>query len=512
MPDGEEKPATLASLRLQSQRAPRRSAPTSAEPLRPQLDLLFSAGSTVIAEPASMLPRAATAVLPAPPAERRIWTVRSLVAELRQRVEAGYTDLWIEGELSNCRSAPSGHLYLTLKDGEAQLPVVLFRREAQMLRFQPADGMSVLVRGRLSVYESRGQLQLIADTIEPRGAGALQVAFEQLKRRLAAEGLFEAERKRTLPAFPRCIGVITSPHGAVLRDIVTVVRRRHARLNLLVHPASMQGTHCSASVVRAIRWFNRNPQTVDLIVIARGGGSAEDLAGFNDEALARAIAASDLPVVSAIGHETDFTIADFVADLRAPTPSAAAELVTATLHRVEVRLDQMHQAVLRAGRFHLLRARAQYNRLSADALLSRVRDAANRRAQRVDDLRQRLESAWARRLRQRRARVAAATARLDRGNPELRLAVGARRLESGRGCLRRLASEIVGRRRLRLEHTAARLEALSPVAVLARGYALVYSIDGTLLRAADAVRPGENIRARLGSGALTATVTETHIP
>ncbi len=510
MPDGEDKPATLASLRLQPRRATRPSAPVPSEPLRPQLDLLFSAAP--IAEPVRPASRSAA---PAPQAilpERRVWTVRSLVAELRQRIEAGYVDLWVEGELSNCRSAPSGHLYLTLKDGEAQLPVVLFRREAQLLRFRPADGMSVLVRGRLSVYESRGQLQLIADTIEPRGAGALQVAFEQLKRRLAAEGLFDAERKRTLPAFPRCVGVITSPTGAVLRDIVTVVRRRHARLNLLVHPATMQGVHCAASVVRAIRWFNRNPSSVDLIVIARGGGSAEDLAGFNEESLARAIAASDLPVVSAIGHETDFTIADFAADLRAPTPSAAAELVTEALHRVELRLDHLHRAVLRSGQFQLLRARARYNRLSADALLERVRDTANRRAQRVDDLRQRLETGSARRLRQRRDRLVAAEARLRKQNPELRLAVGARRLESGRGCLKRLASEIVRRRRLRLEHAAARLEALSPVAVLARGYALVYASDGTLLRAADAVDAGATIRARLGSGALMATVTETHTP
>lgn len=509
MPDGEEKPATLASLRLRSQRAPRRSAPAPVAPLRPQLDLLFSL-ETLGDELAPARVAAPVPVAPLPTAERRVWTVRSLVAELRQRVEAGYTDLWVEGELSNCRTAPSGHLYLTLKDGEAQLPVVLFRREAQLLRFRPSDGMAVLVRGRLSVYESRGQLQLIADTMEPRGAGALQVAFDQLKRRLAAEGLFDAERKRTLPAFPRCIGIITSPQGAVLRDIATVVRRRHGRLNLLVHPATMQGAHCSASVVRAIRWFNRNPQSADLIVIARGGGSAEDLAGFNDEALARAIAASELPVVSAVGHETDFTIADFVADLRAPTPSAAAELVTEALHRVEARLDQLHRAVLRAGHFQLLRARAHYNRLSADALLARVRDAANRRAQRVDDLRQRLEAASARRLRQRRERLAAATARLDRQNPELRLTVGARRLASGRGCLDRLAGEIVTRRRLRLQHAAARLEALSPVAVLARGYALVYASDGTLLRAASAVTEGQTLRARLASGSLVATVTETH--
>ena len=196
----------------------------------------------------------------------------------------------------------------------------------------------MLVRGRISVYESRGQLQLIAETMEPRGAGALQLAFEQLKARLLAEGLFDADRKRPLPAFPKCIGIITSPTGAVIRDIVTIVRRRHARLNLLIYPATMQGASSPGSVAAGIRWFNANPSLVDLIVLARGGGSFEDLAGFNDEALARVIAASELPVVSAIGHETDFTIADFVADLRAATPSAAAELVTAAQHRIEERV------------------------------------------------------------------------------------------------------------------------------------------------------------------------------
>ena len=274
-----------------------------------------------------------------PAGERRIWSVRSLVADLRQRIELGYADLWVEGEISSCRPASSGHIYFTLKDGEAQLPVVLFRRQAQLLRFRPADGLAVLVRGRISVYDTRGQLQLIAETMEPRGAGALQLAFDQLKARLLAEGLFDAGRKRPLPAYPRSVGIVTSPGGAVIRDILTVVRRRHARLNLLIHPATMQGSSCPASVARGIRWFNRNPGRVDLIVLARGGGSPEDLAGFNDEALARAIAASQLPVVSAIGHETDFTIADFVSDLRAPTPSAAAEIVTAHQHRIEERLE-----------------------------------------------------------------------------------------------------------------------------------------------------------------------------
>src|SRR5215469_10128688 len=289
----QENPPTLASLR--AGRAQSRS------PER-QTNFLFT--------PAAEPPKAQKT-------ERRIWTVAALVAIIRRQVESTHTDLWVEGEISNCRPAPSGHIYFTLKDADAQLPVVLFRREASLLRFRPADGLAVLVRGRVSIYESRGQLQLIAETMEPRGAGSLQLAFEQLKARLLAEGLFDAARKRPLPAFPRCVGVITSPTGAVTRDIVTVGRRRHADLNLLVYPAVMQGPTSPGAVASGIRFFNRNPQLADLILIARGGGSVEDLACFNDEALARIIAASKIPTVSAIGHETDFTIADFVADLRA---------------------------------------------------------------------------------------------------------------------------------------------------------------------------------------------------
>ena len=251
-----------------------------------------------------------------------------------------YEDVWVEGEISNCRPAPSGHLYFTLKDGDSQLSVVMFRRQAQLLRFQPHDGLAVLARGRISLFEQRGQLQLIAETLEARGAGALQFAFEQLKARLLAEGLFDAERKRPLPAFPQRIGVVTSPAGAVVHDIIRVIRRRHACLDLLIYPAVVQGPECAASVAAGIRWFNQMQQEregykVDLILVARGGGSLEDLAGFNEESLALAIAGSELPVVSAVGHETDFTIADFVADLRAPNAFRSSGPITAAQHRIE---------------------------------------------------------------------------------------------------------------------------------------------------------------------------------
>jgi exodeoxyribonuclease VII large subunit len=446
---------------------------------------------------------------PANAKELRVWSVRALVLDIQRHVENKYENVWVEGEISNCRAAPSGHVYFTLKDDEAQLPVVLFRRQVGLLRFRPTDGLAVLVRGRVSLYESRGQLQLIAETIEPRGAGALQLAFEQLKARLLAEGLFDAARKRPLPAFPKCIGVVTSPAGAVISDIVTIVQRRHARLNLLVYPATMQGVSSPASVADGIRWFNANSSLVDLIVIARGGGPPEDLAGFNDEALAREIAGSTLPVLSAIGHETDFTIADFAADLRAPTPSAAAELITAAQHRVEERVDALVSRVQRAGHFHLIHARQSLTRLSAVAVLDRLRDSVSRRGQGLDELRLRLETLAERRLRAAAQRHASLAERLRQRELTERVAGMQRRLQNLEQSLRVWAPGMLAARRSRWSRASSRLEVLSPLAVLSRGYALVYSADGTLLRTAAETSAGQTIRARLGRGAVEAEVTST---
>ncbi len=497
---------TLASLR-------RKSRP--ARPIQPDL---FSTPPSPSSQKAVTLNAAknpvvssSVAVEPAPERpERRIFSVRALVSDIRFRTESAYADIWVEGEISNCRPAASGHIYFTLKDGEAQLPIVLFRRQAQLLRFRPQDGLAVLVRGRISIYESRGQLQLIAETMEPRGAGALQLAFEQLKRRLAVEGLFEAARKRPLPTFPHCVGVITSPTGAVIRDIVTVVRRRHACLNLLVYPAIMQGNASPQSVIAGIRWFNAHPEKSDIILIARGGGSIEDLAAFNDESLARAIAASSLPIVSAIGHETDFTISDFVADLRAATPSAAAELITAAQHRIEDRVHGLSARLLRSANFSLMQARERYTRLSADAVLTRLHDSLYRREQRIDDLNYRAESAINRRVRMPAARLAAMTARLQQQAPTVRLSTAHRRLGRAEAALTRAGASLFTVRRTRLARAATRLEALSPLAVLNRGYALVYSETGSILRSAAETVAGQQIRARLAAGTFTATVLETH--
>lgn len=523
---------TLASLRARKGKLrPQRRPPESSSFVQPGLffdqddaaspqaeppvaaDSSTTEASGVQAEPLEQKPlqQKPRSVPAAVVTERRIWSVRALVSEIRQQVESGYSDLWVEGEISNCRPAPSGHIYLTLKDGEAQLPVVLFRRQAQLLRFRPADGLAVLVRGRVSVYETRGQLQLIAETMEPRGAGALQLAFEQLKARLLAEGLFDAARKRPLPAFPHCIGIVTSTAGAVIRDIVTIVRRRHARLNLLVYPATMQGPSSPQSVAAGVRWFNAHPDRADLIILARGGGSMEDLACFNDEALARVIAASELPVVSAIGHETDFTIADFVADLRAATPSAAAEIVTAAQHRIEERIEALAARVRRAGRYHLMHSRQRYTRLSAESVLVRLSDAINRRDQRLDELHLRLESGVQRRFRVREQRLALLNDRLRRQDISVRIAATHRRLQAATQRLHRVATQAIAVRQTRLNRASARLEALSPLAVLSRGYALVYSESGTLLRSSAEATEGEIIRARLGQGSLEARVTKKNL-
>ncbi len=525
---------TLASLRSSRRRNSSAKPRVAAEKASsvPQSGLLFGIGAESPAtaaesSPAVPIPRsnlAARASLPQVSAEkivvsatqeRRIWSVRALVSDIRHNVETGYTDLWVEGEISNCRQAPSGHIYFTLKDGEAQLPVVLFRRQASLLRFRPADGLAVLVRGRISVYETRGQLQLIAETMEPRGAGALQLAFEQLKARLAAEGLFAAERKRPLPAFPRTIGIVTSPTGAVIRDIVTVCRRRHSPLNLLIYPATMQGASSAVSVAAGVQWFNKHHDEVktgrvDLILIARGGGSIEDLAAFNDEDLARIIAASDLPVISAIGHETDFTIADFVADLRAPTPSAAAEIITAAQHRIEERVDALATRVQRAGSYHLLHARQRYAHLSSESVLLRLRDAISRRDQRLDELCLRLDAAANRHLRTSNQRLTLLQTRLRRQDLSLRVAAAQRRLQSSRERLQRISTDLTLNLRVRLNRASTHLEALSPLAVLGRGYALVYGSNGTLLRSATETSPGQSIHVRLAEGSVDAGVTAIH--
>jgi exodeoxyribonuclease VII large subunit len=444
----------------------------------------------------------------APQIARRVWPVRELVEHVCARVEQEYGDVWVEGEISNCRPAPSGHLYFTLKDADAQLPVVLFRRQAMLLRFKPGDGMHVLVRGRVSVYAQRGQLQLVGETIEPVGAGSLQLAFEQLKERLKAEGLFDAERKRSLPSFPRTVGIVTSATGAVIRDFLNIVGRRHSGLNVLLFPSSVQGEQAPGEIESALAELNAS-RLVDVIVLARGGGSLEDLSAFNSERVARAIAASRLPVVSAIGHETDFTIADFVADLRAPTPSAAAELITEAQHRIAERVASQSTRLERAARFQLLHARQQLDSSLVDRAEWRLTSMLRRMNQRLDDLGFSMEESVSGQLRQRQRGVAELAAAVLHHDPRQRIGRTRERLNAGSTRLDRSLERTLRRADAQLSSLDARLNSLSPLAVLERGYALVLGVDGDLIRSTAQVAAGDHVTTRLSDGEFTSQVEKT---
>jgi exodeoxyribonuclease VII large subunit len=444
----------------------------------------------------------------APVSARRVWPVSLLVSHIRQIVETQYADVWVEGEISNLRPAPSGHVYFTLKDADAQLPVVLFRRQAMLLRFRLEDGQHVLARGRVSVYDQRGQVQLVAETLEPVGAGSLQLAFEQLKERLKAEGLFDAARKRPLPAFPRTVGIVTSPTGAVIRDFLNVAGRRHAGLNVLLCPASVQGDSAAVEIESAIACLNESG-LVDAIVVARGGGSLEDLAAFNSERVARAIAASQVPVVSAVGHETDFTIADFVADLRAPTPSAAAELITEAQHRVAERLARLDARLERAGHYQLLQARQRLAGMAATRAEARITTLVHRLEQRLDDALQRLVGGMTFRIRETHRHVAELAAAVLRHDPRQRLAHAQQHFTAGRTRLLHAAERLLHERSARLQALDARLHSLSPLAVLDRGYALVLDANGALIRSAAQVNRGDHLTTRLADGTLISRVEST---
>jgi exodeoxyribonuclease VII large subunit len=437
--------------------------------------------------------------------ERRVWAVRDLVAAVRTNVEREYSDIWLEGEISNFRAHDSGHLYFTLKDLSSQIRAVMFRSQARLLRFRPEDGMHVLLRGRVTIYESRGELQLSAEYLEPKGAGALQVAFEQLKAKLEAEGLFDALRKKPIPALPRRIGVITSPQAAALRDILNILRRRHHTANILIYPAQVQGEAAPIEVAAGLKFFNRS-KNVDVILVARGGGSAEDLAAFNHEGLARTVAASQIPVISAIGHETDFTIIDFVADLRAPTPSAAAELVIRSRQEIEEQADTLRSRLARAIRYRLLMAKQALTEAAQHGAFVRMMEGINQRQQRLDELSFRLEKAERRQIEQHRRRWERASAAVRHYDAHRVLAGIRRELASHNAAMGAAIKTVLLRYRSRLEQLEHQLTALSPISILERGYALVFDSSGTLVKDSAQVQTGDEISARLAKGVLTARV------
>lgn len=394
-------------------------------------------------------------------AARRVFTVSELNAEVHGLLEASFSELWVEGEISNCKAYPSGHTYLTLKDDKAQVRAVLFKGASFGVKFKFVDGLKVLVRGRVTSYEPRGELQLVIAAAEPREKGALQLALEQLKAKLKSEGLFEDSRKKPLPPYPRVVGVVTSGQGAAVRDVLNVLSRRWPGLEIRVWPVKVQGEGAAAEIADAVRGFNALAPDTEVLLVGRGGGSIEDLWAFNEEPVARAIAESAIPVVSCVGHETDWTVADFVADLRAPTPSAAAELVVPEKAALRDRVAELEDAMVQtlSDRLTALARRLAY--AAAHPLLQDPRRLWEQRVQRVDEL----------------------TARL----PE-----AARRL--------------VERLGLRLSATAGRLDAISPLKVLGRGYAIATS-GGRVLTKSSQVKKGDAVRVRLHEGELSCEVT-----
>jgi exodeoxyribonuclease VII large subunit len=439
---------------------------------------------------------------------RDVYSVARLNREVRSVLERGLGVVWVEGELSNFSQPGSGHWYFSLKDRDAQLRCAMFRLKNSLVGFTPRDGAHVLLRGRISVYEARGEYQLIVEHLEEAGEGALKREFERLKSRLAAEGLFASARKRALPRFPRRIGVITSTSGAALRDILQILARRFPPAAVLIYPSAVQGAAAVPALIAALETAGARAEC-EVLILARGGGSLEDLWAFNDERLARVIAASPLPVVSAVGHEIDFTIADFVADVRAPTPSAAAELVVpesrACLEAVARTADRLSVALRRELR--AIGARLAGTRARLALVHPGVR--LEQQTQRLDDLARRLTGAARACLQREHLRTAELRGRLVRRSPDRLLHAQRVRAQDLRLRLRHAAAGRVNGAAQRLALAQRALHAVSPLATLARGFAIVTRTDGSLVTDAAGVAPGDEIEARLMRGALTARVTGT---
>src|ERR1700676_5230316 len=482
--------------------------------------------------------------------ERRILSVSELTGKIRDLLAKNFTDILVQGEISNCHEAQSGHVYFTLKDDRAQIRCVCFKNQLRTMKFRPEDGLHVTVRGSISVYETRGEYQIYVEHIEPVGLGALQLAFDQLKKRLEAEGLFSAERKKPLPILPSRIGLITSPRGAAVRDVVGILRRRFHNRHLPPYPVRVQGDGAAPEIVRAIQFFQRK-QLVDVIILARGGGSLEDLWSFNEEVVARAISTCSIPIFSGVGHETDFTIADFVADVRASTPSAAAELVVQTRREFDKHISELRDSLTSLIRYRLSNSSRRVHELAARRGFRRPVDLLRQQRQRSDEmtsrlalgLRARLEQSRKRfnvthlrivsfdfhkqivRLRNRtndyasrielalRARVAQARQRHVADHLRLVSFDFRRKLAALRLLLERRQTELAKRgervlrgKRERLERLRLQLEERSPLRVLERGYAIATDAAGNVLRASDQVNLGDTVNVQLHRGRLTTEV------
>jgi exodeoxyribonuclease VII large subunit len=440
--------------------------------------------------------------------ERRGLTVSQLTALIQDKVETQFADVWVEGEISNCSLPASGHWYFVLKDDKAQVRAVLWKSAARLVKFRPRDGLKVLVRGGLRLYPPKGEYQISVEVIEPLGKGSLQQAFEDLKLALEKEGLFDPSKKRPLPMLPRRIGIVTSPTGAVIQDILRVLSTRFANLEIVLFPARVQGEGAAAEIVQGIRALNRVPG-LDVLIVARGGGSLEDLWAFNEEVVARALAGSRVPTISAVGHETDFTIADFVADLRAPTPSAAAERVIQAKTDLAERVEGLERRLHAGAQVVITRVRRRVESMTSHRVFAAERGRVRHYAQRIDDLGHRAERALRGRLERNRERLRHERERLDSFRWERQLARRREDLQKEVALLEGRVRATLAQRRSALAGLAGKLESLSPLAVLSRGYALVWDERrGELVRRAGDLAAGAPLRIRVHEGELHAIITK----
>ncbi len=436
---------------------------------------------------------------------RKAWTVSELTAKIRDLLAKNFTDITVQGEISNCREAQSGHIYFTLKDDRAQVRCVFFKQQQRGIKFRPEDGLQMTVRGSLSVYETRGEYQIYVENLEPIGLGALQLALEQLKKRLEAEGLFDSARKKPLPLLPSRIGIITSPRGAAVRDVVRILTRRFPNVHLTVYPVRVQGEGSAEEIVKALKLFNTR-KIVDVLIVARGGGSMEDLWAFNEEIVARAIFASEIPVISGVGHETDFTIADFVADVRASTPSAAAELVVQTRAQFDKHIADLRETLAGLIRYRLLELSRRVHELSARRGFRRPLDLLRQQRQRADEMTSRLALGLRARLEQSRKRFTAAHLRIATFDFRVKIAAFRLRLERRAAELGVRIERLLRAKRDRLEKLALQLQERSPLRVLERGYAIATDAAGNLLRDIAQVALGDTVAIQLHRGRLITEV------
>lgn len=451
--------------------------------------------------------------------ERRPQTVSELTGAVRKSLESRFSSVWVEGEISNFKAHSSGHWYFTLKDESAQLRAKCFRSTNTRIRFCPTDGLYVRARGRLSVYEPRGEYELVVEALDPVGAGALRIAFEQLRDRLQSEGLFARDLKRPLPVFPRRVGIVTSPTGAAIRDILNVISRRTRTVHMLFSPARVQGEGAGRDIARAIRLINEHhsaavrsgnsDELVDVLIVGRGGGSTEDLWAFNEEEVARAIRASAIPVISAVGHETDFTIADFSADLRAPTPSAAAELVAAKEDEICATLSELGRNLSRLMRYRISSARNRVQQQALSQAFDEVRGRLRAAHRESSAATHRLHLLMTHALRETQGRSERIAFQLSPERLQARLGEAKMRFNAAQSDCNAAFLSRLETARSRLGLVAASLDALSPLAVLQRGYAIAEDADGHLLRDANSVSPGDQLRVRLTRGRITARVEDT---